>query len=387
LTSSVTHPRAGILPALVVALAACSSIGGKTPGAVASKDSGDGGDLGVDGSATMDTGSPTLDDATVDDSSVGDADDGGQPVDADSGNPAAADAGDATSASHAGFPVGFPWVSFYGGASSVDLAKTAAAFRIVNIDVDPDQGNFTDAQIAQLQANGQNRVISYLNVGSCESFRSYWSTDPPGHKSCVNSGALTDAYQGYPNEKWADLSNASYHDLIVNYVAVRLAARGVDGFFLDNLEVVEHGTTNPPGGGPCDASCSQGGLDLVWELRQKFPGLLMVMQNATSAVTMNGTTNGVAYPSLLDGVSHEEVYSNGGDAVPRQQMLAWQALGLTVSGVPFWLATEEYVGACSAADKPAATAIYQQALADGLNTYVTDASGQQSAPCFWSDFP
>jgi cysteinyl-tRNA synthetase len=287
-------------------------------------------------------------------------------------------------ASGRGFPDGGPWASFYGPADGLDLAKLASSFRIINLDADPDGANFTAAQILELRAGGQNRVISYLNVGSCEDFRSYWSVDPPGHKSCQSTGALTSLYDGYPDERWADLSNADYHDLIVNYVAPRLAAMGVDGFFLDNMEVVEHaaGDSN----GPCDAACSQGGLDLVWELRQKFPDLLIVMQNATSDVTRKGKTHGAAYPSLLDGVSHEEVYSNGGDPQSQAEMQAWRGMSLMVNGRPFWLAAEDYVGACSAAKKPAADAIYAEALGDGINEYVTDDSGMQLAPCFWSDF-
>jgi len=284
-----------------------------------------------------------------------------------------------------GFPEGGPWVSFYGGADGVDLAKVAATFRVINVDVDPDGGNFTDAEIQTLRAGGKNRVISYMNVGSCESFRSYWSADPPGHESCQSTGALTTPYGGYPDEMWADLSNAGYRDLIVAYVAPRLAARGVDGFFLDNMEVVEHGAGASEG--PCGPACTQGGLDLVWALRQKFPDKLIVMQNATSDVTRLGTTHGAAYPSLLDGISHEEVYSYGGDAEARSEMLAWEAMSLKVAGYPFWLACEEYVGACDAADKSAADAMYAQAAADGLNAYVTDDSGMQIAPCFWSDFP
>ena len=94
--------------------------------------------------------------------------------------------------------------------------------------------------------------------------------------------------------------------------------------------VVEHGasTTN----GPCNATCAQGGLDLIWKLRQKSPGMLIVMQNATGAFTRNGSTHGVLYRTLLDGISHEEVYSNGGDAQARSEMLAWKALNLTVAG-------------------------------------------------------
>ena len=82
-------------------------------------------------------------------------------------------AGGATAAGR-GFPVGQPWVAFYGSpTSSLDLARVAAAFRIIDIDADPDVG-FTTAQIAQLRSAGQNRVISYMNVGACENFRSYW---------------------------------------------------------------------------------------------------------------------------------------------------------------------------------------------------------------------
>lgn len=280
-----------------------------------------------------------------------------------------------------GFPAGAPWVSWYGGTNGVDLAKVASTFRIINIDADPDTGNFTDGELQTLKANGQNRVISYMNVGACEDYRSYWSAAPPGFQSCMGSGALTTDYDGFPDEKWADLSNVEYRKLIVGYVAKRLADRGVDGFFLDNLEVVEHGPNDT--NGPCDAACSQGGLDLVWELRQAFPNHLIVMQNATSDVTRLGVTHGVAYPSILDGISHEEVYSNGGDAAVRDEMLAYRDMGLMVNGVPFWIGVEEYVGACAPANKPAADALYAQAMADGLNAYVTDESGMQLAPCFW----
>ncbi|MEZ4300051.1 MAG: endo alpha-1,4 polygalactosaminidase [Polyangiaceae bacterium] len=283
-----------------------------------------------------------------------------------------------------GFPEAGPWVSFYGPAEGVDLAKVAATFRIINIDADPDGANFTKAEIATLKNGGKNKVISYLNLGSCESFRSYWDVAPAGFESCQSSGAMTTPYDGFPDEMWADLSNAKYRALLVGYVAKRLDDMGVDGFFLDNLEVVEHGTATS--NGPCDAACSQGGLDLVWELRQAFPDRLIVMQNATSDVTRLGKTHGVDYPALLDGISHEEVYSNGGDDEVRAEMLAWKAMGLTVNGSDFWVACEEYAGECSAAAKTEADALYAAAAADGLSAYVTDESGSQLAPCFWADF-
>ncbi len=67
-------------------------------------------------------------------------------------------------------------------------------------------------------------------------------------------------------------------------------------------------------------------------------------------------------------------------------MLAWKALGLTVNGRPFWLAVEDYVGACAAAKAGAAAALRARATSDGLSSYVTDASAKQQKPCCWSDF-
>lgn len=281
-----------------------------------------------------------------------------------------------------GFPVGFPWVSFYGSADGVDIDRVAQYFRIINIDADPDLENFTDAQIERLKNNGKNKVISYLNIGSCEEWRSYYKNNPPGFKSCVNSGALTTVYSNeYPDERWADLSNKDYQDLIVNYVARRLADRGVDGFFLDNLEVVEHGESARYG--PCDSKCAQGGLDIVYKLREKFPDMLIVMQNATSDFTLNGYTNGIWFPLLLDGVSHEEVYSNVGDSEALSQMKKWKSKNILINGFPFWLAVEEYVGECSDSYKKEAEMIYKRARDDGFNAYVTDASSGQQSPCFW----
>jgi cysteinyl-tRNA synthetase len=313
------------------------------------------------------------------------ADGGGGDGGGGDATPASGDGGPPMATSNRGFPDTGPWVSFYGPVQAADVTRLASTFRIMNLEVDPDSANVTKAQLTQLRAGGpagRNRVISYLNLGSCETYRSYYATAPAGFASCVSSGALTTVYSPeYPDEKWANLSNAAYRKLMVEYVAQRLWDQGIDGFFLDNLEVVEHGAG--AASGPCDAACAQGGLDLVWELRQRFPEALIVMQNATSDVTRTGTTHGAAYPSLLDGISHEEVYTAGADPGSRTEMLAWKAMSLTVNGRPFWLAAEDYVGACNTASKPAATAIEAKAKADGLSSYVTDASGAQNAPCFW----
>ena len=273
-----------------------------------------------------------------------------------------------------------PWAAFYGKAAAMgDLDLAASTFHLLDIDVDPGVGNFTPAQVARLRAQGAV-VISYLNLGACERFRSYWtSTGAGGPLSCGdNTAAQLGPYQGYADEVWMDPGNADYQQLILTYVAPRLLAQGVDGFFLDNLEVIEHGPTDT--NGPCSAACRQGGLELVRKLREQFPQAFLVLQNATGEVTRAGVTGGVSFPSLLDGISHEEVYQPY-DARSEGELLAWRQLGLRRSGRALWIGTEDYVGSCDNA--AAAGAIFARSRANGFDPYATDASAGQQKLCYW----
>ncbi|WP_230941856.1 endo alpha-1,4 polygalactosaminidase [Burkholderia stagnalis] len=279
-----------------------------------------------------------------------------------------------------GFPVAAPWMTYYGPASSLDLNRAATTYRVMDIDLDPGTGNFTAANVATLKNNGQNKVLSYLNLGSCEHWRSYWSSVPSGFVSCsANTAAQAGAYQGYSDETWMNVGNADYQNLILNYVVPRLVAQGADGFYLDNLEIVEHGTSTT--NGPCDAACSQGGLDLVRKIREKYPNLLIVMQNATSDVTRLGTTGGVKYASLLDGVAHEEVYKPSYDQGVEQELLNWKGMNLGPGGRPFWIATVDYVGSCT--NTADASSAYSSARSHGFSPYVSDASAGQGTVCYW----
>jgi cysteinyl-tRNA synthetase len=283
-----------------------------------------------------------------------------------------------------GFVVAGPWTSFYGSASKVDLVRMAASFRIFDIDADPDIGNFSPAQIKQLQNGGQNKVLSYFNLGSCENFRSYWNKVPAGFVSCAaNKSAQLGRYGGYADEVWMNVGNTDYQHLIVNHVAPRLVAQGIDGFYFDNLEIVEHGTrTN---NGPCDAACSQGGLNLIARLRDKYPGLLFVMQNATSDKTRLGKATGasgtVDYPSLLDGIAHEEVFKPALDKTAESELVKWSAMNLKPGGRPFWIATLDYVGSC--ANTKDAQAAFRLSRARGFSPSVSDASAAQQTVCYW----
>ncbi|MBC7804725.1 MAG: endo alpha-1,4 polygalactosaminidase [Akkermansiaceae bacterium] len=283
-----------------------------------------------------------------------------------------------------GFPVAAPWVSYYGPASGMgDLNKVTKTFRVINIDADPasdtnpDGGNFTRAQLALLKNGGRNRVISYLNIGSSEKFRTYWDTVPTGFTPAKKFAIAP--YSGYPDEQWMDLGNPGYQNLAVNHVAARLAAKGVDGFYLDNMELVEHAPNDK--NGPGSPARRQGGLDIVRKLREKYPDLLIVLQNATSDVTRLGTTGGVAFPSLLDGIAHEEVYAPRYDREAEAQLEAWRDMKLAPGGHPLWIATEDYVG--SASDTKRARTVYAKSRAQGFSPYASDASAGQQKVFYW----
>ncbi len=288
-----------------------------------------------------------------------------------------------------GFPETGPWVSYYGAANDVDLNQVAETFRIINIDADPGMGYFTADQIGQLKADGRNRVISYFNLGSVERSRTYWSSVPEGFVAPRdNTKAQLGPYAGYPDEVWMNVGDPDWQRLIVGYLAPRLVAQGVDGFYFDNLEIVEH--TDSGQQSFCDAQCSQGGLDLVASLRSTYPNLLFVMQNATSDITRLGTTVSGDYAALLDGVAHEEVFTTANESGAYilqtdddvvNELVSWQGMNLTPGGQPLWIATEDYVNDCT--NTSDAQQVYLQAHQYGFSPYASDASAGQNVICYW----
>jgi cysteinyl-tRNA synthetase len=276
-----------------------------------------------------------------------------------------------------------PWLSFYGSARQMgDIEGVAATFRLINIDADPDAGNFTPAQIRQLKGGGRNTVLTYLNIGSCERSRAYWSRAPGGLIPCgSNRAAQIGPYRGFSDEVWMNPANPDYQRLILEHVAPRLAATGVDGFFLDNLEIVEHGATGNDTGAPCNRACVAGTLTLVARLRRAFPEFAIVMQNATSATTREAVVDGVPFPRLLDGISREEVYTPRYDSAAEAELLAWKNLGGSREEGPLSITTLDYVGNCR--DRRRALRVYTRSRSSGFSPYVTISSADQNTVCLW----
>jgi cysteinyl-tRNA synthetase, unknown class len=270
------------------------------------------------------------------------------------------------------------WTVYYGRASNIDLAQTASTFDVIVIDADPGTGtpSFSAAQIAALKANGA-KVLSYLNFGACEKSRSYWNTAPSGFVSCgANTTAQIAKYSGY-NEYWMNPSNADYQNLIVNYIAPRLAATGVDGFMLDNFEIVGHGTKASQTA-PCDATCTQGGLDLVKQLRDRFPDLAIVA-NAAPVSAIGGTTGGVSFPYLIDGVLAEQVFLPSTTNSLVTQLRSWQSTEQNLGRSGFFVGTLDYASSCS--DTTTAQSAWTASQQAGFSPAV--ATSALSSICWW----
>lgn len=100
--------------------------------------------------------------------------------------------------------------------------------KLVNYDeVVIDAYYFTKKDIDYLHKN-KVTVYSYLNIGSLEDFRPYYDE--------YLDIALGD-YENWPSEKWVDPSNSRWQNHIVYVLARDLYEKGVDGLFIDNVDV------------------------------------------------------------------------------------------------------------------------------------------------------
>ena len=86
---------------------------------------------------------------------------------------------------------------------------------------------YTKSEINYLHKNGI-KVYSYINIGSIENFRPYYNEFDD-----ITLGN----YENWDDEKWMDVSSSEWRCYVVNVLAKNLIGKGVDGFFLDNLDV------------------------------------------------------------------------------------------------------------------------------------------------------
>lgn len=145
---------------------------------------------------------------------------------------------------------------------------------------------FNKSDIELLHQNG-TRVYTYLNIGSIENFREYYTTY---EKLTIGR------YEHWDEEKWVDVAAPDWQKFM-EQLSQELFEKGVDGFFIDNCDVYYYAPRE-----------------------SIFEGLTAILQNIMTfdkAVIINGGDTYVteyrerygAIDHIMTGVNQESVWS------------------------------------------------------------------------------
>lgn len=93
---------------------------------------------------------------------------------------------------------------------------------------------FTADEIKELKDSGKT-VYSYINLGSVEDFRPYYSE--------YEKFTLS-VYENWEEEKWVDVSQPEWQAFVVDELAAEIIEKGADGLFVDNTDVYYHYPTD-----------------------------------------------------------------------------------------------------------------------------------------------
>lgn len=145
---------------------------------------------------------------------------------------------------------------------------------------------FNKSDIELLHQNG-TMVYTYLNIGSIENFREYYTTY---EKLTIGR------YEHWDEEKWVDVADPDWQKFM-KQLSQELFEKGVDGFFIDNCDVYYYAPRE-----------------------SIFEGLTAILQNIMTfdkAVIINGGDTYVteyrerygAIDHIMTGVNQESVWS------------------------------------------------------------------------------
>ena len=86
---------------------------------------------------------------------------------------------------------------------------------------------FDKAEIDAFRAAGHT-IYSYINVGSIENFRDYYSE---------YRDLTLGEYENWDEEFWIDVSESRWQDFMIKEMIPSLLEKDIDGFFVDNCDV------------------------------------------------------------------------------------------------------------------------------------------------------
>lgn len=194
----------------------------------------------------------------------------------------------------------------------------------------------TAGQVRRLRARGAV-VLGYLSVGSVESWRS-WFPELRDHR--------LEPLGDWDGERYADTSSPALRDALADRIAPSLLAKGFDGLFLDNVDMVED-----------HAPQAEGMYELVTRLstRVRGAGGVLMAQNGDGIIAR--------YLPLLDAWNREDptgtydfvhdryvLTDRAGRQLARATLRAVKAAGLVTT-------TTDYFASPAAAGAPRAVRI------------------------------
>lgn len=150
-----------------------------------------------------------------------------------------------------------------------------------------DASDFTKSDIEYLHNNGVEKVYSYLNVGSIESFRNYYNE--------FEQYTLGE-YANWEDERWIDVSNKKWQTYVVDTIAKELNDKNIDGFFIDNIDVYTLYKSE---------ATYKGLFNILSLLKNKYDKEIII-NNGYDFVNTT-IEKGIDIISIIDGVNQEEV--------------------------------------------------------------------------------
>lgn len=145
---------------------------------------------------------------------------------------------------------------------------------------------FSADEISGFEVSGR-RIYSYLNIGSLETFRPYYTDFEDD---------ILGEYENWPDEYWIDVSDKRWQDYIAETLAEELYKKGIDGFFVDNCDVYYHYQTDE----------IYDGLVNIMEQLNKYDVDIII--NGGNDFVLRLILDGKS--GLIDGVNQEGVFSS-----------------------------------------------------------------------------
>ena len=153
-----------------------------------------------------------------------------------------------------------------------------------------DANFYTEDEIDKIQSGG-TKVYSYLNIGSIEDFRPYYDE--------FKSYTLA-PYENWPEEHWIDVSVPQWQDYVVFTLAENLMNTGIDGFFIDNVDVYYKYHTD---------EMFNGVANILKCIKSNYNNVPIIINGGYEFVK-TAISRDVSLLDMFNGINHESVYSH-----------------------------------------------------------------------------